>query len=95
MVEDWERDKRGKCPYEETPSGIHPTWSRWATIHSLTLPLALTIHDVQLELAKEEMEASKSGRTSIHQTSASKFLLHGLNLEEKQSVSLHSILALI
>ncbi|KAG9219942.1 hypothetical protein CCMSSC00406_0006855 [Pleurotus cornucopiae] len=65
MVEDWERDKRGKCPYEETPS-------------------ALTIHDVQLELAKEEMEASKSGRTSIHQTSASKFLLHGLNLEEKQ-----------
>ncbi|KDQ33848.1 hypothetical protein PLEOSDRAFT_1073975 [Pleurotus ostreatus PC15] len=65
MVEDWERDKRGKCPYKETPS-------------------ALTIHDVQLELAKEEMEASKSGRTSIHRTSASKFLLHGLNLEEKQ-----------
>ncbi|KAF4588993.1 hypothetical protein EYR40_010549 [Pleurotus pulmonarius] len=57
MVEDWERDKRGK---------------------------SLTIHDVQLELAKEEMEASKSGRTSIHRTSASKFLLHGLNLEEKQ-----------
>lgn len=44
----------------------------------------LTIHDVQLELAKEEAQETRNGVLSPHKVSLSGFILNGLALEEWQ-----------
>ncbi|KAF4568154.1 hypothetical protein EYR36_010163 [Pleurotus pulmonarius] len=50
----------------------------------LLTPPALTIHDVQLQLAKEEAQETRNGVLSPHKVSLSKFILNGLTLEEHQ-----------
>lgn len=45
---------------------------------------AVTLKDVQLELANEEAEELSRGVMSLHETTASMFLATGIDLEEQQ-----------
>lgn len=46
----------------------------------------MTLQDVRLELAKEDSALAATGEISAHETSLTKFLTTGLELEEQQYV---------
>lgn len=50
-----------------------------------------TIKDVELELAKEEFEATANNIQVVHESSKSMFVVLGLEIEEAQYVSLKCI----
>ena len=50
-----------------------------------------TLHNVQLELAKEDTQLVTQGEISAHKISLMSFLMTGLDLEDHQYVSAISI----
>lgn len=50
---------------------------------------ATTLHDVRLQLAREEASDMAAGISPLHQTTLTSFLTMALDLEEQQCVSYH------
>jgi len=55
----------------------------------LTCTIATTLHDVRLELAKEDAKELNNGVEAPHKISITSFLVKGLDLEEQQYVILN------
>jgi len=52
--------------------------------HGLICYIVTTLHDVRLELAKEDAREAESGIEAPHKLSMTTFLVKGLELEEQQ-----------
>lgn len=82
MVIAWDRDPKEKNPYEEpTPCGCLYNSISFIQAHRLS---AVTLASVMLELANEETEDVRQGIIQPHETSPSRFIQKGLDLEEQQ-----------
>ncbi|KAK6996601.1 CxC2 domain-containing protein [Favolaschia claudopus] len=81
MIEAWEADRERKNPYESMDKRQE----------------GVSESAIRLELAKEELEEASLGTGRLHGTSASSFLVMGLQLEQQQfrirrEISLRSLL---
>lgn len=92
MCSEWEaegfqRTKKKKNPYET--DGVSKS-TTYPTLQSslLTYSLAISEAQVRKELAEEEHNRIEEGGVSVHVTSASTFVVHGLELEEAQYVTM-------
>lgn len=86
LIQAFEEDPTGPNPYEETETG-KCFWRRTrclSTDFHHRSSTAITLKDVQLELAQEEAEEVSRGVMSLHETTASVFLATGIELEEQQ-----------
>lgn len=85
MVEDWDTDLTKPNPYEEPQVCEYNKYSGRMTSF-LYNPKALNLAEVRLELSKEEAEDAARGVEQGHETTPSKFLIQGLELEDQQYV---------
>jgi hypothetical protein len=81
-VEKWENDSEALNPYTEPSIGKEIEFS--VKHLSDSEDLGLTLHDVRLELSKEEALQVSSGNLRTHKVSMTGFLTTGLELEDRQ-----------
>lgn len=85
LVREFEDDPTGTNPYEETETGKLICKMKYMLYTDLLYSsTAVTLKDVQLELAQEEADELARGVMSLHETTASVFLATGIELEEQQ-----------
>lgn len=85
MVEDWEVDPNKPNPYEEPETCEYIESLDQVILFSCNL-LALNLAEVRLELANEEAADAARGFDQGHNTTPSKFLVQGFELEDQQYV---------
>lgn len=87
MIKDWEEDPQKPNPFEEPDTCKYEYYDgSCATV--LMLSIALNTGEVRLELAKEDAADVARGVERGHDTTPSKFLMQGLDLEDQQYVVL-------
>jgi hypothetical protein len=83
MVLEWRNDRSKPNPYKE-PAPCSSYHLLVSLPHCLHPPLATTLQDVRLALAKEEAAEAARGRISPHKVTQTTFLTMALDLEEQQ-----------
>ena len=86
MVETWEVNPQAPNPYKEPESGELFFLCTFYSIVYLICVVETTLHDVRLELAKEEAAQVALGNMPCHKISMSAFLIIGFELEDSQYV---------
>lgn len=81
MVRIWESDPNAPNPYELPKSG---RFMCNTTRPSSWVIIGLSEADVQLQLAQEEADQAAMGVPSLHEVSASLFIVAALDLEDQQ-----------
>ena len=84
MIAAWEQDQDQPNPFAEPDVGesVFPVLFKLALI----ITLALTMAQLRLELAEEELAEISAGSSPLHGVSLNVFLQLGLDLEEQQCV---------
>ena len=86
VVDKWEADPTAANPYEEPDSRNNVQFTTW-TYMSLLCFLGKSLHDVRLELAKEEAD-NMAANGPLHRTSLTSFFTTAFDLEVRQYVFL-------